>query len=530
MRDTFAYLTSFARFPRALRAFLREPLTLPRARAIVADRFAHRDRNFLRIVEQSIYNHPPSPYLKLLRHAGCELGDLKTLVAARGLDRALHALHDAGVYVTFEEFKGRTPIVRGRTTIAVSAQDFDNPCAQRDVTMTTGGTSGVATAVNHDLDHIASTAADAMLMFDAWNVLDSPAVFWQHILPGPGLRFVIQRARFGEPPEAWYSSRGWLDSRSWLKFDMATLYTLFWMRVFGAGPPLPRIARPADALVVVRHVRRLLDERGSCLVSTGTSGGARLAAAAERAGIRLDGATLRVGGEPITPAKAELLGRAGARVLPTYGAVETGAIGLGCPNGSASDHMHVASESVALITKPTWIEDAGATVDAFNLTSLVDASPKVMLNYQIDDYGTIEQRACGCPLHAAGFTSSLYGVGSYSKLLGESVTLLGSEVQAVLEDALPRRFGGTVLDYQLLEREDVRGFTRLYLIVSPRIPLSDDQEPGRVLLDAFRASGARGDAAGSIWEQAGTLQVLRQEPTATARGKQLPVHRERSAS
>ena len=50
--------------------------------------------------------------------------------------------------------------------------------------------------------------------------------------------------------------------------------------------------------------------------------------------------------------------------------------------------MHVASESVALITKPLWIEDAGVSVDAFNLTSLVDASPKVMLNYQIDDYGT----------------------------------------------------------------------------------------------------------------------------------------------
>jgi hypothetical protein len=66
--------------------------------------------------------------------------------------------------------------------------------------------------------------------------------------------------------------------------------------------------------------------------------------------------------------------------------------------------------------------------------------------------------------------------------------------------------------------------------VSPRIHLHDEQEPARVLLDAFRASGARGDSAGSIWQQAGTLQVLRQEPTPTARGKLLPLRRERPAS
>jgi len=202
MNDTLAYLASFARFPRALRAFLARPLTIEGARAIVAARFAHRESNFLRIVERSIYKHPASPYLKLLRHAGCELGDLKTLVATRGLDGALDALRDAGVYVTFEEFKGRTPIVRGNLSIVASARDFDNPYARRDVTMTTGGTSGVATAVNHDLDHIASTAAVAMLMFDAWQVLDSPAVFWHHILPGPGVRFVLQRAHHGNPPAA----------------------------------------------------------------------------------------------------------------------------------------------------------------------------------------------------------------------------------------------------------------------------------------------------------------------------------------
>ena len=48
--------------------------------------------------------------------------------------------------------------------------------------------------------------------------------------------------------------------------------------------------------------------------------------------------------------------------------------------------------------------------------------------------------------------------------------------------------------------------------------------------DAFRASGARGDSAGSIWQRAGTLRVLRQEPAITARGKQLSLHRERAVT
>jgi hypothetical protein len=45
MRDTVAYLQSFARFPLALRAFLRRPLTLQQARAIVAERVEQREPN-----------------------------------------------------------------------------------------------------------------------------------------------------------------------------------------------------------------------------------------------------------------------------------------------------------------------------------------------------------------------------------------------------------------------------------------------------------------------------------------------------
>lgn len=529
LRDTSDFIRTFSGFPFALQRFLAHPLTLDDARRIVADRLAHREDNFLRIAERAVYGNPRSPYLALLRLAGCELGDLRRLVSTEGLDAALQTIRKAGVYVTFEEFKGRSAIVRGSTTIAVAPRDFDNPGARRDVSFTTGGSTGLATDVHHDLDYIAATAPLYMLMFEAWGVLDAPALHWVDILPGAGLRFMLQRACFSRKAEPWYSRNGWFDSRSWIKYDLAMLYNLFWMRAFGLRVPVPKIARIDQAEVVARHVREVLDEYGQCLVYANVSAGLRIAVAAEAAGLDLTGTTLRLGGEPITAAKVGPMRRVGARVLPIYGAIETGAIGVACARPAEVDHVHLASDATALITYPVVVDATGESVDAFNLTSLVDASSKVMINYQIDDYGVVEQRDCGCPLHAAGYTTSLHTIRSYSKVLSEGVTLIGADIQHILHEILPSRFGGSPLDYQLLEDEDAQGLTRLYLVISPRIEIADEGVVLQTLLQALRASNPRSDAAGAIWQNSGTVQVKRQEPAVTARGKLVLLDRPKRA-
>ncbi len=86
-----------------------------------------RETNFLIMVERGIFGYPRSPYRPLLKVAGCELGDLQAMVRTKGLETILRVLCEAGVYVSFEEFKGRTPIVRDGQVIPVRAQDFDNP-------------------------------------------------------------------------------------------------------------------------------------------------------------------------------------------------------------------------------------------------------------------------------------------------------------------------------------------------------------------------------------------------------------------
>jgi hypothetical protein len=101
---------------------------------------------------------------------------------------------------------------------------------------------------------------------------------------------------------------------------------------------------------------------------------------------------------------------------------------------------------------------------------------------------------------------------------------VGSEMLRVLEEVLPARFGGSPLDYQLMEEEDDKGFTRMSLIISPRVTIADEAEVIRVVLDALAQSSTAANLAQALWRQAGTLSVLRQEPVWTARGKLNPLH------
>ena len=58
------------------------------------------------------------------------------------LEGALQDLRAAGVYVSYEEFKGRTPMVREGRVFPVRPEDFDNPHAPRHYAGESSGTTG----------------------------------------------------------------------------------------------------------------------------------------------------------------------------------------------------------------------------------------------------------------------------------------------------------------------------------------------------------------------------------------------------
>src|SRR5688572_27610187 len=307
MKETWTYAKMFARFPVALRRFLKEPLTLPRAQAIVKARMENRAGAFVGMVERGVYGQPKSPYLALMKHARCELGDLRALVHDKGVEGTLIDLGAAGVYVEFEEFKGRRPIVRNSLELPVKASDFDNPAARHVFAVRTGGSTGLSTLVGQDFDYIAAGAPMQMLMLDAYGLLDTPTAHWLQILPGTGIRFLLQRAYFRQYSEHWYSSMGWTDSKAWPKYDAATLYMISCARLLGCRIPYPTILRLDQAVVVARWVRDTVARHGRAFLASNVSHALRVAVAAQEAGIDLSDATFRVGGEPVTPAKAHVL-------------------------------------------------------------------------------------------------------------------------------------------------------------------------------------------------------------------------------
>jgi hypothetical protein len=518
----------YLRFAGSLPGFLAHTLTREEAEAVVRRRLADRESNFLRLVEKGIFGFPRSPYLPLLRLAGCELGDIRKMVADRGLEGTLRALREAGVYVTFEEFKGREPLIRNGRSIPVKAGDFDNPYLKRHYQVRSGGTTGAGTRVTHDLDHLGDRAPYLLLACSAHGVLDAPAAIWRGTLPiGSGVNIILSRARYGKLPRKWFSPVIHRDRRQPLRFRLATLGLLVGGRILGAPIPRPEPVTLHQAAVPARWAFETCRAEGSCVIHCSVSLALRICLAAREESLDLTGTTFMSGDEPPTPAKVRGIEAAGGRFVPTYFFSEAGAVGWGCARPADVSDLHFFRDSLALIQHPRLLPVSGATVETFHFTSLLWTAPKLLLNVESDDFGVMERRSCGCPLEGFGFTEHLRQIGSFSKLTGEGMTLVGSEMVRILEEVLPARFGGSPLDFQLLEEEDERGLTRLSLVISPKVGAVDEGEVIGVVMEALERGSTQATLARDIWGQAGTLRIRRMEPVLTDRGKQMPLHIER---
>ena len=110
--STFADIKMYGRFVLGLPGFLRRRITLDEARDAVRRGLEARDDNFLKVMRRGVFGNPRSPYLPLLRAAQCEYPDIESSVRNQGLEATLEMLRAAGVYFSFEEYKGLQPVVR----------------------------------------------------------------------------------------------------------------------------------------------------------------------------------------------------------------------------------------------------------------------------------------------------------------------------------------------------------------------------------------------------------------------------------
>ena len=515
----------YARFIWGLRGYLTRTISLEEAKAIIQQRMEEREKNFLRLVEKGIFGYPKSPYLPLMKLAQCEMGDIENMVKAKGLEGTLKALREGGVYITFEEFKGREPIIRNGKVIPIKAHDFDNPYLSHYYQGETGGTTGAGTRVDIDLDNIGAQASFQMVAMDAHGLLNIPSANWRGILPDPsGMLAILLRARYGSFPQKWFFPVTKKDFHPSLKNRLAINLFIMMGRWFGAPIPWPEPVPLDQAMVVTKWIAETLKDHPKCLLSSHISMLLRVSLVAQKEGLDLTGAIFMGGGEPPTPAKVREITRGGVRYIPLYFFTETGIVGWSCARPLDINDHHFFKDGLALIQYPRKVPGSDITIEAFHFTTLLPTASKIMLNVENDDYGVIETRSCGCPLESYGYTEHVCQIRSFRKLTGEGVTLVGSEMIHILEEVLPARFGGSPLDYQLLEEEEDTGFTRLNLIVSPKVEIKNEREVIKVVLEALGRSSVAADMARGMWNQAETLKVKRREPIWTERGKLMPLH------
>jgi hypothetical protein len=521
---TFDDARILARYVRRLPAFLRVSLTPEECHRAIESGLQMRERNLAVVIERAVFANPGSPYAALFSNAGIELGDALELIRDEGVEDALTRFYDAGVFVTLDEFKGRRSIERSGLSLDVSSDDFDNPLIEAAFPSRTGGSRGVGRRVMVDLEHTRHKAVYHSLFLDTFAARDRPHALWRAVPPGlAGIGAAIGYAKIGRPLDRWFSPNRLAPHRRYLREFLFSVYAISTSRRAGVPIPWPEYVPFPEAKHVARWLEEAKRDDRPALLSTTASAAVRVCLAAQQSGIGIEGTLFRAGGEPLTEAKARVVESSGCRIVANYTMTEAGRIGLACANPTAVDDLHLVSDKLALIQRERTVRTGGSPLPAFFLTTLTGSSPKLMLNVESDDYGVVEDRSCGCPLGELGLSRHLHSIRSYEKLTSEGMSFLGSELIALVEEVLPTRFGGSPIDYQLVE-EEVDGLPKVGIIVSPGVGPVDERKLIATALEMLSAGPSYRGMMAEIWQTGETLRVLRREPYATASAKILPLH------
>jgi len=520
LRDVCAGLA----FIKELKPYVREPLCFEQAEARIRQQLSQREEGFLRVLRQAVYGYAPSPYLALLRHAQIAYQDVEALVRQRGVESTLDRLYDEGIHITLDEFKGRAPIERPGLSLPVSSAAFDSPILEGAMTFASGGSGGYRRRLRSAPASLRYEAAYNLLYERAVSAEGMPFAQWRPILPGSaGIKDAMRQAMARRPVARWFSQ---VDPRHLDGHAVLTRLAVGAARAWGADIAMPRYVPADDAGQVARWLASQAAAGHPALISMTGSSAVRVCQAAEQLGVDITGTLFRLGGEPYTEARAEVIHAAGARAVTHYSMSELGRIGLSCGAPEHVDDVHLLSDKLALIQRPPRGTHAGDGLLAWHLTTLIATLPKIMLNVETGDYGGVEQRDCGCLLGQLGLSTHLHTIRSYEKLTTEGMHFTASALLHLVEEELPRRFGGAPGDYQLVEHQS-GGVSRVLLVVSPRVGALDE---AAVVATALRelATDAGTRMMASHWERVRTLRVVRREPYVTAAAKIQPLHIERS--
>jgi len=508
---------------RRLGPFLRATLTPERAVQMSRRGLARRNEAWLDTLDRALTPNALNPYSRLLHHAGIAMRDVREAVRQGGLEATLEMLYEHGVYVTAEEFKGRTPIRRGSLSIDVGSHDFDHPLARSDFETRTGGSRSTGTRLFIDLDLVEHDAAYVHHQCAMAGLYGRPLIVWCAAPPfQSGMNEMLRCAKLGITPRRWFAqSVPTLWGRSWRQ-ALFTDYVLHVARTSGHPVPAPERLPLTEAGIVAEALAAAIRAGERPVLRSNASSAVRVCIAAEEQGLDVSGTTMRVSAEPYTPAKAAIVHGAGCTAMSWYATGEAGIIGLPCGNPAEVDEVHLMSDKIAMIRREQHV-GPGQSLLVNVHSSLVANTPKLMLNVVSDDYAVLAPRACGCALEALGFETHLHTIRSWEKLTSEGMTFHGHDLIRLIEEILPARFGGSAATYQFVEHER-GGLPKVDLMVSPRIGDIDEAAMREAVLAFLDRTEHAQTAWADRWRQGDTLSVIRGEPIATTASKVMALH------
>jgi hypothetical protein len=279
---------------------------------------------------------------------------------------------------------------------------------------------------------------------------------------------------------------------------------------------------PNDFMPVAEWIARRRAEGAASVVTSVASPAVRIARAALERGLDIRGTLFQAGGEALTASKRAVIEETGAEVYPRYFISEIGHVGSACRQTKSGNCVHLFRDRLAVIGHRRRAPLTDVEVDALLFTTLLPFAPHVLINIDMDDSGVLEPVRCDCLFSRFGFTQQVRDIGSFGKLTGQGMTLVGTDVVRILEEVLPARLGGGPGDYQLVEHESATQ-TQLTLRVSPRADVSCPEKVKECFLREIRRFYG-GALAARTWSHAEGVEVVIAEPLSTRNGKVLSLH------
>ncbi|MDH3444826.1 MAG: hypothetical protein OEN50_12925, partial [Deltaproteobacteria bacterium] len=188
----------------ALPSFFRETITLQQAETGIKKLLDTRVERFLELVRSEVYEEPESPYLRLLKHAGCQFSDLENSTKRHGVESTLAKLAGEGVFFTSDEFKGKTEVVRGRLSFYVSPNDFERRESSAGFTTQSSGTRNVPIKSFNSLKWRSLQTLGDAIFYQAHDLISCAHAVYEPVIAGRNY-FMLINAKLGIPTNRWFA-------------------------------------------------------------------------------------------------------------------------------------------------------------------------------------------------------------------------------------------------------------------------------------------------------------------------------------